>query len=457
MTTSLNSDTTKPTKQILVLGAGFVARPCVEYLAREPSNKITIACRTLSAAEACGAGLPSISAISLDVSDTPTLEAAVAAHDLVISLVPYTYHATVIKAAIQGKTNVVTTSYVSPAMRDLEPAAREAGIVVLNEVGVDPGIDHLYAIKVIEDTHAKGGKIKEFFSCCGGLPAPEATNNPLRYKFSWSVRGGLLVCFTPASVLSSGVVKHISGADLMQHAHPYSIPPNFSFVAFPNRNSLPFQTYYNIPEAETVIRSTLRHEGFTEFVIAFSKLGLLDSEPKEWLQDGIEWRELTRRLAGANAYDEETLASRIKTICSFSSDLENDRIVDGLRWLGLFSTDKVLARNHNLFDTFCAHLEGQMKYQPGERDMIMLQHKFVVQWADGKQETITSTLEAYGTPGGHSAMALTVGIPCGIASQLVLDGVIKTPGVHAPYSKDICDPIREKVELEGLGLVERVL
>ncbi|KAJ7064878.1 saccharopine dehydrogenase [Mycena amicta] len=450
-------DAGKQLKKVLLLGSGFVARPCVEYLSRDPSNQITIACRNLAAATACGDGLPSTSAISLDVSDTVALEQAVAAHDLVISLIPYAYHVAVVKAAIKGNTNVVTTSYVSPAMRELDAAARQAGIVVLNEVGVDPGIDHLYAIKVIEEVHAKGGKIKQFYSFCGGLPAPEAADNPLGYKFSWSVRGGLLVCLSPASIATSGTVKHIAGPDLMNHAHIYSIPPAFSFVAFPNRDSLPFQKYYNIPEAETVIRSTLRYQGFAEFIIVFNRLGLFDSERKDWLTDGLEWRQLVQRISGAGDCDEATLSAQIKQICAFPSESENERIINGLRWLGFFSSDKVIVHNDNLFDTLCAHLEGLMKYAPGERDLVMLQHKFVVEWADGKEDTITSTLEAYGSPHGHSAMASTVGIPCGISSQLVLDGVIKTPGVHAPYSKEICDPIREKVEREGLGLVERVL
>jgi hypothetical protein len=165
-------------KKVLLLGSGFVARPCAEYLVRDPSNELTVgtlqfharptstnlvtciqACRTLATAQAFCEGLVSTTAVSLDVSDTAALESAVAAHDLVISLIPYTFHAAVIKAAIKGKTNVVTTSYISPAMKELDAAAREAGIMVLNEIGLDPGIDHLYAVKIVDEVHAKGGKV----------------------------------------------------------------------------------------------------------------------------------------------------------------------------------------------------------------------------------------------------------------------------------------------------------
>ncbi|KAJ7273375.1 saccharopine dehydrogenase [Mycena rebaudengoi] len=444
-------------KKILLLGSGFVARPCAEYLVRDPRNELTVACRTIATAKAFSEGLESTTAISLDVTDTAALESAVAAHDLVISLIPYTFHAAVIKAAIKGKTNVVTTSYVSPAMRELDAAAREAGIIVLNEIGLDPGIDHLYAVKTIQEVHEKGGKIKHFLSYCGGLPAPEASGNPLGYKFSWSSRGVLLALLNSASFLVSGNATHVPGHELMSHAKPYFISPAFAFVAYPNRDSLPFQEYYKIPEAETVVRGTLRYQGFPEFIAALVKLGWLDSGAKDWLVEGTEWREATKRACGANGSDEAALITRIKEVCQFPSASETERIISGLRWIGLFSSEKVAIRGGNLLDSLCGRLEGLMKYEQGERDLVMLQHKFIVEWKDGKEETLTSTLEAYGTPGGHSAMALTVGLPCGIATQLVLDGVLTMPGVHAPYSKEICDPIREKLESEGLGLIERVL
>ncbi|KAF7326659.1 Saccharopine dehydrogenase [Mycena venus] len=451
-----------PTKKILLLGSGFVAGPCAEHLARNPANTLTVACRTLSSASAFCAALPRATPLVLDVAaeDTTALEVAVAAHDLVISLVPYVYHAAVVQAAIKGKTHVVTTSYISPALRALDGAARTAGIVVLNEAGLDPGIDHLYAVKVIDAVHAKGGKVKQFHLHCGALPAPECAENPLGYKFSWSPRGGLLALLNSASFLANGTVTNIAGADLMASAQGITIPPFApALEAFPNRDSVPFREFYRIPEADTVVRGTLRYAGFPAFMAALVKLGWLAADVKEWLVDGLTWREATQRACGASASDEEALVARIQEVCAFPSDAESERIISGMRWMGLFSAEKLLVRNGTLLDTLCARLEVLMKYQPGERDLVLLQQKFVVEWADGKQETITTTLEEYGTPGGHSAMARTVGLPCGIATQLVLDGIapFNTPGVHAPYSKEFCDPIRKKLEKEGLGLTERVV
>ena len=259
-----------------------------------------LACRTLASAKALAEGLSNTTAISLDVSNESALDTQVAAHDLVISLIPYTHHARVIKSAIKGKTHVVTTSYVSPAMRELDEEAKKAGIVVMNEIGLDPGIDHLYAVKTINEVHEKGGKVKHFLSYCGGLPAPQYSNNPLGYKFSWSSRGVLLALLNSASYLQGGKQSDISGTDLMTHAKPYFISPAYAFVAYPNRNSVPFRDYYAIPEAETVVRGTLRYQGFPEFIKALVDLGWLDESPKEWLKDGLTWAEVMQKAIGAN-------------------------------------------------------------------------------------------------------------------------------------------------------------
>lgn len=149
-----------------------------------------------------------------------------------------------------------------------------------------------------------------------------------------------------------------------------------------------------------------------------------------------------------------TLIDRITALADFPNVSERNRILSGLRWIGLLSNEKVTPRAQNLLDTLCGRLESLMKYEEGERDLVMLQHKFTIELANGEEEVVTSTLEMYGTPGGHSAMAVTVGVPCGIATQLVLDGVINTPGVLAPYTKELCDPIIELLEKEGLGMVE---
>ncbi|AEO67542.1 uncharacterized protein THITE_2050253 [Thermothielavioides terrestris NRRL 8126] len=442
--------------RILVLGSGMVAPPCVEYLSRNPRNEITVGVRS-------GKGLqvqyPRTTALALDVSNAADLEAQVAAHDLVISLVPYAHHPAVIRAAIKGKTNVVTTSYVSPAMRALEDDVKKAGIIVLNEVGVDPGVDHLYAIKTIDEVHEKGGKVREFYSFCGGLPAPECADNPLRFKFSWSPKGAIMSQRNSASFLQQGKQVDIPAAELMSAAKPYHVVDGYSFVAYPNRNSVPFRDSYGIPEAETVVRGSLRYRGNPEFMMALAGLGWLDDEEEAWLLSGITWAEIQQRLISAASSDKDALVARIKEVYPFPSEEEAHRIIAGMAELGLFSHAPADIQGGNVLDTLCHHLARLLRFKPGERDLVMLQHKFVVEWRDGSKQTMTSTLELLGNPDGFSAMARSVGATCGVAAQLVLDRhpAFTEPGVHAPYTREMCEPIREGVAREGVVLVEKVL
>jgi saccharopine dehydrogenase (NADP+, L-glutamate forming) len=238
-----------------------------------------VACRTLKKAQELTRNKSNATAISLDVFNDQALEDQIQKHDLVISLIPYIHHARVIKAAIKCKKHVVTTSYISPAMLEYDQAAKDAGITVFNEIGVDPGIDHLYAIKTIDEVHQQGGKILEFLSYCGGLPAPEASNNPLGYKFSWSSRGVLLALRNSAKFVEHGKVVEIPGQELMSSAKPIHIYPAFAFVGYPNRDSTPYNERYGIPECQTVLRGTLRYAIFPEFIKVFVMLGLLNDDP----------------------------------------------------------------------------------------------------------------------------------------------------------------------------------
>jgi saccharopine dehydrogenase (NADP+, L-glutamate forming) len=243
------------------------------------------------------------------VTNADALDAEVAKVDLVISLIPYTHHVAVIRSAIRNKKNVVTTSYVSPAMQALDAEARAAGITVLNEIGLDPGIDHLYAIKTIDEVHRAGGRIRAFRSYCGGLPDPDvAKDNPLGYKFSWSPRGVLLALRNPARFWRDGAVVEIPGPQLMDSARPYPTPTGYDFVGYPNRDSTPYRERYGIPEAQTVERGTLRYRGFPEFVRVLVDLGFLSEEPKPFLDAAappLSWRETLQKLLDAPSSEEK--------------------------------------------------------------------------------------------------------------------------------------------------------
>lgn len=443
-------------QKVLMLGAGFVTRPTLDILS-EAGIPVTVACRTLASAQSLSQGVKHATPVSLDVTDDQALDAEVAKHDLVISLIPYTFHATVIKSAIRQKKHVVTTSYVSPAMMELDQQCKDAGITVMNEIGLDPGLDHLYAVKTIEEVHQAGGKILSFLSYCGGLPAPENSDNPLGYKFSWSSRGVLLALRNAAKYWQDGQVKDVAGKELMGTAKPYFIYPGYAFVAYPNRDSTPYKERYNIPEAQTIIRGTLRYQGFPQFIRVLVDIGFLDDTEQDVLKQAVSWKEATQKILGASSSSASDLEAAVVSKASFDSAEEKDRILGGLRWIGIFSDEKITPRGNPL-DCLCASLEKKMQYEEGERDFVMLQHRFEIEHKDGSRETRTSTLCEYGDPKGYSAMAKLVGVPCAVAVKQVLNGSLSEKGVLAPMSSKINDPLmKELKEKYGIYLVEKTI
>ncbi|KAK0532870.1 saccharopine dehydrogenase (NADP+, L-glutamate-forming) [Tilletia horrida] len=473
-----NGPTKRDPKKILLLGSGYVARPFAEYVLRCPEYELTVASAHVENAQRMSVNLPRTTAVAIDVNDDAALAALIGQHNVVISLIPYTYHAAVIKAACAHKVDVVTTSYVSDAILALKDEIERAGITVYNEIGLDPGIDHLYAVKAIDEIHKEGGKVKSFLSYCGGLPAPEAADNPLGYKFSWSSRGVLLALRNTAKFYQAPHkdAQTVTGLDLMAAAQPYYISPAFAFVAYPNRDSTPFREFYNIPEAETVIRGTLRYQGFPEFVLALVKLGFLTEDARPYLRKddaSLSWAAVASNAVSGSAdlaKDERALVEAVRAKAGpFKSASDEARVMQGLRWVGLFdpaarATVRGTAAQErsgeglgNLLDSLCATLEDKCRYLPGERDMVMLQHRFEIEAKDGSHKTLTSTLLDYGVPRGHSSMAKLVGVPCGVATKLLLEGhpAIKKVGIQRPYDVEGCEALRIALEKEGIVMEER--
>ncbi|KAJ2242313.1 saccharopine dehydrogenase (NADP+, L-glutamate-forming) [Coemansia sp. RSA 454] len=331
----------------------------------------------------------------------------------------------------------------------------------MNEIGLDPGIDHLYALKIINEVHAEGGKIKSFESFCGGLPAPEASNNPLGYKFSWSARGVLLALRNNARYWQDGKLVEIEGKDLMDSARPIFIYPAFALVGYGNRDSSHYRQRYNIPHAETCVRGTMRYQGFPEFAKTLVNMGFLDDTPRSELSAAsagdLPWNRVTQQLLGqASATPEDLLAAIEAKIDTQDPELRK-RIIHGIKWLGITSPSVPAVKRGSYLDVLCARLEELMMYGEGERDMIILQHKFEVENKDGSHNTRTSVTLMYGEPDGFQAMAKTVGVPCGIATQLILDGKLTTTGVIAPMTPEIYQPIMDLLPSEGINAVEETV
>src|SRR5512141_787956 len=435
-------------KKVLVLGAGLVARPLVTYLLGQPDFSVTVADVEAGRAAKLVAGHPRGTPEVLDISDRTALAAAIGRADLVVSMVPYTFHPVVAELAIEKGRPMVTASYVSPAMRALDARAKERGVILLNELGLDPGIDHMEAMRVIHEVHDAGGKVAGFTSWCGGLPAPEANTNPFGYKFSWSPRGVLLASKNSAKFLQDGRVVTSPAADLFARPETIAIAGPGEFEGYPTRDSVAYRETYGIPEALTVFRGTLRYPGWCETLRKMVELGLLDDTPAD--RTGLTFEGLMRELSQAvpGADPKAAAASRLGLD-------PGSAILSRFEWLGLFEAKPLPAATGSALDNLTALMVDRLRYGSGERDMVVLQHEFLVRTGSGRTERIVSTLVDYGVPGGDSSLSRTVGLPAAIGARLILEGRFSAAGVHVPVEPEIYGPILDELETMGVRFVEK--
>ena len=434
-------------KRILILGAGLVAGPHVRYLLETEGFEVTVASRTVAKAETLIGGAANGTAVSLDVTDEGALERLIADHDLSVSLLPYAYHPVVARLCVKHRKQMVTTSYVKDEMRALDAAAREAGVILLNEVGVDPGIDHMSAMRVVDQIRKSGGTLVSFTSNTGGLPAPDANDNPFGYKFSWAPRGVLMAGKNAARYLKEGETIDVPGPELFAHYATCPIAGFGDLEVYPNRDSLPYVETYGIPTVRSMYRGTLRYPGWCDTLKRIAELGLLDESERPDLPGTTYARMLGERIGSEGAATASDLAS-------FLGLPDDAKPIRDFEWLGLFSDETIPEGATSLLDALATRMLGKMQYAPGERDMLVMQHEFVAEYADRTEKT-TSTLVDYGIPNGDSSMSRLVGLPAAIGARRILQGEIDLTGVHVPTRPEIYDPILDELETMGVSFVER--
>ncbi len=434
-------------KKILVLGAGLVSRPGVHYLLNQKDLEVTVASRTVSKAEELVKGFPNGKAEQVNVEDREALANLVKENDIVISLLPWVHHMKVAELCIEYEKHMVTTSYVSPAMRELDGRVREKQLLFLNEIGVDPGIDHMSAMKIIDEVEKEGGKVLHFYSYCGGLPAPQHNDNPFGYKFSWSPRGVVLASRNPARYLENGKIVEIEGKDLFRNYTIEEVDGLGKFEVYPNRDSVPYKELYGLKDALTVKRGTYRNLGWCDTFYVLNQLGFINETPVDYVE-GNSYKNITAKLLGVET---DKVKEEIKKRVTIE---KIDEVISRLEWLGLFG-DEIVQNANNLLDMLSNRLQEKLVYKPGEVDMLLLKHTFIVENKDGSMDKITSTLIDFGIPYGDTSMARTVSLPMAIAVKMIANGEIKETGIRIPNTKDIYEPVLSELEKLNIKMIEK--
>ncbi len=431
-------------KNVLILGAGMVSRPMVRYLFENTDYHVVMASRTVSKAEKIINGNPRGTAISLNVKDEALLEKLVSESDLTVSLLPYTYHVKVANLCIKHQKQMVTTSYVSEEMNALDKNAKDVGVLILNECGLDPGIDHMSAMRVIHNVEENGGKVVSFRSTTGALPSHETNTNPFGYKFSWAPRGVLLASKNPSKWLQDGKELSFPGEKLFENYMLQDVPGVGTFENYPNRNSVPYKEIYGLKDASTVYRGTFRMTGWCETMRKIVALDWLSENPVEGFT-GKTYGDLTRKIIGAGSKDNLYQATaRFLDLKMYST------VMKRLEWLGLFSDELLPEDMDNPLDYLNVLTLKKMALGKEERDMIVMHHEFIAEYPS-KKEYITSTLIDYGIPNDDSSIARTVSIPAAIAVKMILEKKIDIEGVHIPVIPEIYNPILD--ELEEMNII----
>lgn len=451
-------DYDEQTKRVLILGAGYVSAPVVEYLTRQNDVAVYVASALRDEADNLARRFPRTEPVLLNVQERPdTLKELIDKVDVVISLLPYALHPMVAEHCIAGKTNMVTASYLSEPMKQLHQKAVDAGVSIVNEVGLDPGIDHLLAMECFEEVQLGGGKVQSFVSYCGGLPAPECSDNPLRYRFSWSPRGALMNTVSGARYLRDGQIVEITpGGQLLEKAEPLEFLPGFAFEGFANRDSIDYINHYGITEARTVFRGTVRYTGYSEHVLGLIRLGLISPEPHPCLHPGgpdITWRQFMCNLVGIT--DDNIFYDNLKNQV-FERVGRNESRLKAIEDLGLLS-DEMVVKHGNPIDTISQYLSKRLALGPTDRDLVVLRHEVGILWPDNRREQRGINLVCYGqsSSGGYSAMARTVGYPAAIAAKMLLDGEIQRKGMILPFIQDIYRPMLKRLKAEGIVAEEK--
>lgn len=429
-------------KKILLFGAGKSATVLISYLVTEAERhdwEFVIADANKELVQAKTRNSPFAEAVQLDIHDEEHRSALIRNSDIVISMMPPDLHFLIAKDCVEYRKHLLTASYLDDKIKSLENEIQNKKLLFLCEMGLDPGIDHMSAMKIIDGIKAKAGSITSFKSHCGGLVAPESDNNPWHYKISWNSRNIVMAGKAGAMYKMNGHIIQENYEELFEAERGVNAFPEIGFLSYyPNRDSLPYMDLYGLQEAETFMRTTLRYPDFMYGWNNIVELKLTDETPV-YDSDGL------------------SLAAFFKSHLdkmNFSKWLNSEKISDlilkQLSFLGMDDEQTIINKGLcSAADILQFALETKLALSPADKDMIVMLHEFEYTIND-KKEKLNSSLVVKGEDGIHTAMAKTVGLPLGIAAKLILNGTIKLTGLHIPTKREIYEPVLLELEKEGI-------
>lgn len=441
---------------VLIIGAGRSASSLIQYLLNKSEAEdlhLIIGDLSLSSAQKKTNNHPNATAIALDVFDQNQRKEAIQKADIVISMLPAHLHIEVARDCIVFKKHMVTASYISDAMQELDVLAKENNLIFMNEIGLDPGIDHMSAMKVIHEIRAKGGKMLLFESFCGGLVAPESDTNLWNYKFTWAPRNVVLAGQGGAAkFIQEGTYKYIPYWNLFRRTEFLEVEGYGRFEAYSNRDSLKYLDVYGLNDVLTLYRGTIRRVGFSKAWNMFVQLGMTDDSYVMEDSSTMSYREFVNSFLPYHPTD--SIEIKMRLILKIDQD---DSMWDKLLELDLFNRDKKVGlKNATPAQILEKILTDSWALQPKDKDMIVMYHKFGYE-LNGKKEQIDSKMVCIGEDQTYTAMAKTVGLPVAMATLLILNGKIKTPGVQLPIREEVYLPILKELEEYGVVFKEQIV
>lgn len=440
-------------KTILVLGAGLSSSSLIRYLLDNSVNyewEVRVVDQDLELVKSKIDGHVNGTPLTFNALDPIERRPEIQQADLVISMLPARFHPEVARDCIDMKTDLITPSYISPEMKALHDEAKEAGIVIMNEIGVDPGIDHMSAMKIIDAIKVKGGKLSSFKSFCGGLIAPESDNNPWNYKFTWNPRNVVLAgqggaaCF-----IRNNEYKYIPYNRLFNRLDNINIEGYGDFVGYANRDSLSYRSVYGIEDIPTIFRGTLRRPGYCQAWNVFIELGITDDSYEMQISRGLTPRSLINAFL---PYDpNKTVEDKFK---DFLGE-ERLHLYEKFEWLGIFHKepifDKEKATPAQLLQDI---LVRKLSLEEGDKDMLVMVHEFEYE-LNGEKHRVESHMVNIGEDQIYTSMSNTVGLPAAICAKMILKGEVKEKGVTLPIQPELYNPILHELEEYDIKFVEK--